>query len=239
MFNYDINNLKEKLSVIIGDNISTAAFHWMKTHGVSDSAKVFKGNFSQVPQRVGKSTVILSAAQSEQLKAIRPKFTIDQWTADKLCRVYLLISMDCIKEDKYFQLIEDLFSVAEMNEQVSLYSALPVLPYPELWDKRCAEGIRSNIGSVLEAIMYRNPYPAEQLDEAAWNQMVLKAFFMDKQVRQIQGLDERANKELTRILTDYAKERKTAGRSVNTMLWYLVGKHVDATVLDRMKQGIF
>ena len=126
-----------------------------------------------------------------------------------------------------------------MNEQVALYSALPLLSYPQLWVKRCAEGIRSNIGIVLEAIMYHNPYPAENLPEAAWNQMVLKAFFTDKQVDRIYGLDDRNNTELARILIDYARERHAAGREINSMLWYLVEKFVTGQQLNNMKQGHF
>jgi hypothetical protein len=149
----------------------------------------------------------------------------------------LLIEYKEADKDKYFKILETLFSVAEMNEQVALYSALPLLPYPELWVKRCAEGIRSNIGTVLEAIMYNNPYPAENLNEAAWNQMILKAFFTEKQIEKIYGLDDRTNEELARILIDYAKERYAAGREVNAMLWYLVKKFVSEEQLNNMKLG--
>jgi hypothetical protein len=149
----------------------------------------------------------------------------------------LLIEYKEADKDKYFKTLETLFSVAEMNEQVALYSALPLLPYPELWVKRCAEGIRSNIGTVLEAIMYNNPYPAENLNEAAWNQMILKAFFTEKQIEKIYSLDDRANEELARILIDYAKERYAAGREVNAMLWYLVKKFVSEEQLNNMKLG--
>ena len=239
MFNYDINSLREQLSAIIKENISKDAFQWLQANEANDKASTFKGNFVQIPRRVGKTMVVCSKVQLEQLKHIRPGFTIDEWTTDRLCRVYLLIAKDNTDKDKYFQLIMDLFSAAEMNEQVALYSALPVLPYRELWTKFCAEGIRSNIGSVLEAIMYQNPYPAEQLDEAAWNQMVMKAFFTDKQMSRIDGLDKRANKELARILTDYAKERHAAGRGVDPMLWHLVGKFADAPTVNAMKQGAF
>jgi hypothetical protein len=173
------------------------------------------------------------------LASVRPGFAIDYWTVDRLSRVWFLIHYNSADKDKYFQLIENLFSTAEMNEQVALYSALPVLPYPQLWVKRCIEGIRSNIGTVLEAIMYDNPYPAENLEEPAWNQMVLKAFFTEKRVNKLYGLDKRANEELARILTDYAMERHSAGRTVDATLWYLVGKFVDQARLDDMKQGKF
>jgi hypothetical protein len=54
--------------------------------------------------------------------------------------------------------------------------------------------------------------------------MVLKAFFTEKKVEEIVGLDERANPELANILSDYAHERWAAHRSVNPQLWRCVGK---------------
>jgi hypothetical protein len=105
---------------------------------------------------------------------------------------------------------------------VALYTALPGLAYNEEWQNQCAEGIRSNIGNVLEAIMYNNPYPYKCLSEQAWNQLVMKAFFTDKDVRRIIGLDERTNKELASILADYAQERWAAHRTVHPQLWRLV-----------------
>jgi hypothetical protein len=125
---------------------------------------------------------------------------------------------------------------AEMNEQVALYSALPVLAYPEQWQRRCAEGIRSNIGMVLEAIMCNNPYPSETLEQAPWNQMVLKAFFTEKPIHQIIGLDERANKELAHILSNYAHERWAAHRSVPPMLWRCVAGFVDEEIFPDIER---
>jgi hypothetical protein len=126
-------------------------------------------------------------------------------------------------EDIYVQSIDRLFPSAEMNELVALYSALPLLAYPERWKFRCTEGIRSNIGSVLESVICNNPYPSEYLNEEAWNQLVLKAFFTEKPVDQIIGLDRRANQRLANTLSDYAHERWAAGRNVNPLLWRLVG----------------
>ena len=79
--------------------------------------------------------------------------------------------------EAYINRIENLFPQAEMNELVALYSSLPVLAYPEAWKLRCAEGIRSNIGIVLEAIMYHNPYPANNLDEDSMESIGAESFF--------------------------------------------------------------
>ncbi|MDB5287469.1 MAG: hypothetical protein JWR05_2418 [Mucilaginibacter sp.] len=226
MDNYNTAELKTILSDIIKDNITDDAWIWLKAEINKNNSLAVNAAFGIMPRKTGKTAIKLSDSQQALLSSVRPGFTADNWTADKLCRAWLLIEYKEAEKDKYFKTIETLFSVAEMNEQVALYSALPLLPYPELWVKRCAEGIRSNIGTVLEAIMYHNPYPAENLEEAAWNQMILKAFFTEKQIEKIYGLDDRANEELARILIDYAKERYVAGRDVNTMLWYLVKKFV-------------
>jgi len=118
-----------------------------------------------------------------------------------------------------------------MNELVALYSSLPVLAYPEEWKMLCADGIRSNIATVLEAIMLDNPYPAAYLDEAAWNQMVLKAFFTEKDIDRIVGLNQRNNKQLAATLFDYAQERIAADREVNNKLWSLVEKFSQSKII--------
>lgn len=234
---------KEKLNALIAniiqDNISPDSWIWLSAESNKNNKAAFNTAFVMIPRKTGKAGITVTQRQQELLAALKPGFTINYWSADRLSRVWLLIQYDSTDKDHYFNTVENLFSVAEMNEQVALYSALPLLPYPQLWVKRCMEGIRSNISTVLEAIMYDNPFPAENLEEPAWNQMVLKAFFTEKQVDRLYGLDKRANEELARILIDYAMERQSAGRTVDPMLWYLVGKFVDSKRLDDMKQGEF
>ena len=231
--------LKALIAEIITANISAEAWNWLNTYASTNSVSALNIVFGIMPRKTGKAIIRISAGQQALLQIIRPGLLVDNWTADRLCRVWVLSQFNEPDKDKYFHTIENLFSVAEMNEEVALYSALPLLNHPEMWVNRCAQGIRSNIGVVLEAIMYGNPYPAANLSEAAWNQMVLKAFFTEKQVDKLYGLDDRANKELARILIDYASERHAAGREVNAMLWYLVEKFVNPEELSSMKQGKF
>ena len=227
--------IKTILSAIVKDNVSVDAWTWLNTQTSKNNTASFNAAFVILPRKTGKAAINITSGQKALLESIRQGVAIDMWTADRLARVWLLLNYEADKE-RYFQLIENLFSAAEMNEQVALYAALPFLPHPQLWVKRCAEGIRSNIGIVLEAIMYNNPYPAENLEEAAWNQMVLKAFFTEKRVDKIYGLDDRANAELARILIDYARERYAAGREVDDMLWYLVKKFVNEDQLAETKR---
>ena len=221
--------IKKIITAIIRENLSPETWSWLAEKCVlgNHSAQQLNIAFVSMPRKTGRSVIHFTQEQAEALSMARPQFKIDNWTIDRLSRVSLLLHIDAGNKDDYFRTIENLFLAAEMNELVTLYSSLPVLQYPELWRSRCAEGIRSNIGIVLEAIICNNPYPCEQLSEAAWNQLVMKAFFTDKPIHQIIGLDQRANKELANMLWDYANERWAASRTVNPQLWRCVGKFID------------
>jgi hypothetical protein len=239
MFCYDNAGMKSLLWDIIVKNIPVETQDWLQKMGDTQPGTAnFNTAFILIPRKTGKALIKIDKAEKEKISAIRPGFSIDGWTIDRLSRVWLLLGLDNADKDKYFRTIENLFLAAEMNELVALYSALPLLAYPEIWIKRCAEGIRSNIAGVLEAIMCNNPYPAGNLEQAAWNQLVIKAFFTEKPVQLITGLDTRANKELAYTLADYARERWAAGRKVNPMLWRLVGKFIDERIFNDILIGL-
>lgn len=227
----EINNL---FNDIIKANLSAEGMAWLETPHTTDT--IGKA-FVMAPRKTGKAIIKLSEIQKAALNAAGMSH-IAYWTIDRLCRVWLLSTLAANDQVKLYATIDELFLSAEMNEAVALYSALPFLTFPEIWVKRCAEGIRSNIGSVLEAIMENNPYPAQYLDEAAWNQLVLKAFFTEKNINLIVGLDGRANLDLALTLIDYAKERWAAGRKVNPQLWRLVGKFTNAEIFESLKTGL-
>ncbi|MFD2569832.1 EboA domain-containing protein [Spirosoma soli] len=170
--------------------------------------------FTALPRFVGKQSLVVPSDMSFALERLRPGFTVADWSRDRLARVWWLLQFPVDDEAIYVKTITQLFKAGELNELVALYSALPVLAFPEAWRFQATEGIRNNIADVQSAIMLHNPYPADYFDEAAWNQMILKAFFTDKDVTQIIGLDERKNARLAQTLADYAAERRAAGRSL-------------------------
>jgi hypothetical protein len=222
---------EHSFAAIIKKNINEDAWAWLMEKtlllGKDTNALQLNTAFTSVPRKTGKKVVETTSEEKENIKKLFPGFSLEGWTTDRLSRVYLLMKLNSSNEEHYIRIIEELFKAAEMNELVALYSSLPFLAYPDVWEFRCTEGIRSNIATVLEAIMYENPYPAKYLDEPAWNQMVLKAFFTAKNVDRITGLDERGNKNLATILIDYAHERWAAHRNVDPQLWRLVGKFID------------
>ncbi|TCK84862.1 EboA domain-containing protein [Albibacterium bauzanense] len=226
MFNYNFNILNNLFHSIIQSSVDPETLIWLQ-----EKADLANGNepfskfiiaFSIVSRKVPKEEVKLSDKDADTINGVIPHFSISKWSLKKVCRVWLIMQIDSSDEASYISKIEELFRDADMNELATLYAALPILAYPEHWEKQCAVGIRSNIGYVLDAVIMDNPYPAEYLNEEAWNQLILKAIFTDKDISRIIGLEKRVNENLVKALRDYADERKAAGRTINPELWEIV-----------------
>ena len=211
-----------------------AAWLREKQAQIADGAAdyVFYTSFSAVPRHTGKADLDLSEADREAADAARSGWRPGGWSVDQTGRARLVLSLPADDRGDYLATLERVFTHADMGESVALYQTLPLLPYPEAHRARAAEGLRTNMTAVFNAIALHNPYPAEQFDEGAWNQMVLKAVFVDSPLHAIQGIDERANAKLARMLVDYAHERWAAGRSVTPELWRPVGPFAEGAMLD-------
>lgn len=237
MFQYDYDRLNALLAGVIRQHVSADSYGWLVSKSEENiSGAQFNTAFVIVPRKTGKSIVELPEAMENDIQSVGNGLMVRHWSIDRLARVWLLMQLPTKDKETYFRTIENLFLAAEMQELVALYSALPVLGWPEIWEARCAEGIRSNIGDVLEAVMCNNPYPARYLKEPAWNQLVLKAFFTEKPIEQIIGFDERANQNLADTLSDFAHERWAAGRQVPLLLWRGVGKFLNPTLFEDIRR---
>jgi hypothetical protein len=226
---YDQQKLAGIFAAVLQKNTTAQTWDWLHQASVKiNEGQTLMMAFTQTPRKTGRAVCRITEDEAALLKELVPEFVFRGWTVDRWARVCLLVQLDVTDNNKYIGKIENLFDGAEINEQVALYGALPLLAYPQQWVSRCAEGIRSNVADVLQSIMCYNPYPARHLGEAAWNQMVLKAFFTEKHIEQIIGLDERANPQLASILVDYAHERWAAHRTVNPLLWRCVSPFINA-----------
>lgn len=210
----------------VSQHTTTQGSAWLdnKCQQIADGAarRVVFTAFSAVPRYVGKENLFLTLEQLQSAQEVRSHWHPHFWTCDGAARTLLLLALPHNSAEEYLQVLEQLFTTADMGELVALYQALPLLPYPEQYRLRAAEGLRSNIIPVFNAIALNNPYPQDYFDELAWNQMVLKALFVGSPLRLIQGLELRANPTLAQMLTDYANERLAANRSVSPELWQLV-----------------
>ncbi|EAW38192.1 EboA family metabolite traffic protein [Lyngbya sp. PCC 8106] len=179
--------------------------------------------FSLVPRRLGKANLVLTDEDLKVAIEICPGWHPQHWRVDGLARTLLVLSLIKGNSEDYQSILDQLFSAADIDELVALYQALPLLPSPEKYQDRAAEGIRTNMSVVFNAVALHNPYPAHYLSELAWNQMVLKAIFIDSPLHKIISLDHRTNPALSQMLIDYAHERWAADRSVTPELWRAMG----------------
>lgn len=192
--------------------------------------------FSAAPRRVGKADLQLTPEELETAQSVRSGWMPTQWSMDQAVRSLLLLTFPSEDSDRYVATLNKLFSAADVAEQVALYQSLPLLPHPERFVERAIDGLRTNITAVFNAIALNNPYPAEAFDESAWNQMVLKALFVDSRLSDIQGIDARANQKLAYMLSDYAHERWAAGRSVNPQLWRTLGPFAEGWLVADLER---
>jgi hypothetical protein len=194
--------------------------------------RYFFTRFSLAQRRLGKADLALEAVDHAEAQELRAGWDPTGLTCDQAARTVIALALPSDDAQAWLASLDRLYAAADVGELVVLYRCLPLMPRSKLLAARCSEGVRTNIRAVFEAVAHRSPFPAEQLDEGAWNQMVLKSIFVGSELRLIQRLDERANERLAGMLRDFAHERWAAGREVPLDLWRCVGPYADDEAIN-------
>ncbi len=226
----DIAEVQDFLYSLITQQADENAMRWLKQqigklHGEAASRHLYLA-FGTASRFFSKEPLQLSATSQTGADQLRKGFQPAHWQVLQTVRTYLLLHVPSENADQQLVVLNKLFETADMSEQVALYAALPLLPNPEHLTARASEGLRTNMTVVFDAIALHNPYPADYFKEEAWNQMVLKAVFMQRPLYRIYGAEARANEELARILIDFAHERWAAHRQVMPELWRFVAPFI-------------
>ena len=181
--------------------LSPEARAWL--HGVALDDKVaLLAAYSGAARKVGKTLVGVGGRGS--------------WGMDEVARAALLVNA-------YPRIVPDeLWARGDNRERQAVLKALSLLPEPERFAAIAIEACRSNVLTIFEAIACENPYPARYFPELPFNQMALKAAFTGVALARIAGLRERLNPELARMASDFAAERRAAGRSVPADLGLII-----------------
>ncbi len=203
---------------------------WIRSQGEKieksgDSNSLFI-SFSQASRYFKKVSVSPSKDFESKIKSNYANLEVSYWNFLQIARTYLVMQLP-LEKGKWFKTVNQLFETGDLYEQQALFAALPVLPFQEELIPRAIDGLRTNISLVFDAIALNNPFPPTYFPESNWNQMVLKAIFMQRPLYRIQNLDERRNPALAAIARDFAHERWAAGREVMPELWRLVSPFVN------------
>ena len=236
IFQADIHESKSWLLNVIQRQLPEPARNWVHTHIQSLEQKFIRSKFhlafGSTPRRVGKAIFQVTDEELLAAQALRPGLRPDTWTVDQATRILFLLLLPHNTAEAHYEAVFDVFDTADMGEQAALFASFPLLPFPSQYKALAAEGIRTNMTVVLEAIALHNPYPAEFLEENAWNQLFLKCTFTDRPLYKIHGINLRENQELARIISDYAHERWAAGREVTPEIWCPVGPYFSESHLS-------
>ncbi len=190
----------------------------------------------RIPRRLGKADLGLGAGDLEAADAARPGWRPQGWSVDEAARICLLCRLN--REPAAFAAtFTTLCRTADVGEAIAFYRGLPLYAAQGALEEQAAEGLRTNMRAVFEAVAHDSPFPRERFGETRWNHMVLKALFVGSRLAPIEGLDERANPELARILCDYAHERWAAGRPVTPELWRCVGPFARGDMVDDLARA--
>lgn len=153
----------------------------------------------------------------------------------QVSRIYFLAEVLSQDIEFYTPKVANIIQVADTGELETFLKFLVLLPNPESYKQTAVEALRTNIATIFDAISLNNPFPAEYFNDQQWNQMFLKAAFMERDLSQIASIDERANEDLARIISDYAHERWAAGRKIDPLFWRPVSKFLNEQLLGDMK----
>jgi hypothetical protein len=113
-----------------------------------------------------------------------------------------------------------LYQNGDTAEQRAVLRALPLLDIGDLGLALVCEALRGNDTTLIEAAV--GPYAARHLDPDAFRHAVLKCVFCGIPLDRVSSLAARADRELARMLTDFAHERVAAGREVPADIWPVV-----------------
>lgn len=230
-----MENVDQNLLEIIKGHVALDERNWLeeKVSLIVDnqSAKDLYLTHSLIPSKIDRVEEMQLASINSELRdyLIAQKANIQQ-----IARVYLLLKVLETDEDFFLPKVTKLIEVADTGELETFLKYLILLPNPENYKTTAVEALRTNIATIFNALAYHNPYPSQFFDDKQWNQMFLKTAFMQGDLGAILDIDKRANKDLARIISDYAHERWAAGRDIDPDFWRPVPKFIGESLLKDM-----
>ncbi|GIH26461.1 hypothetical protein Aph01nite_47710 [Acrocarpospora phusangensis] len=152
----------------------------------------------------------------------------DGWTVDQAVRVTLLLELP-LDGEPLGTLLFDLYAHGDAGERLAVLASLSAFgDAGRLGDAGLPivrDALRTSDTRLIGAALGR--YGAARLPADAYRQAVLKCVFTGVPLAGVAGLESRADRELARMMADFAKEREAAGRPVPSDIWPILESHPD------------
>lgn len=232
-----LKNTGDTLEAIIKHNASAEEIDWIaeKLNKIisTKSAKDLYLSYSLLSGKVSTAKEVNYPNQEEQLSSY---MAAQQANLLQIGRIYLLVKVLEEDADYFLPKVARLIQLADTGELETFLKFLILLPHAEEYKNVAVEALRTNIATVFDAIALNNPYPSKYFNDQQWNQMYLKAAFMQRNLNEIMDVEKRANKDLTRIISDYAHERWAASRDIDPLFWRPVSNFIEGVLLEDMQR---
>ncbi|MEK6155237.1 EboA domain-containing protein [Flavobacteriaceae bacterium 3-367] len=232
-----LENVRTQLATIVESGLDNDTKIWFRDKIEKiieeESARELYLTYSLIASKVDRSTALaLDNSDSDLLEYLK----VQRGNMQQVARIYLLAEVLGHNEAFFAPKVANIIQVADTEELIALLKFLVLLPNAQNYKSTAVEALRTNIATVFNAIALKNPYPALYFNDQEWNQMYLKAAFMQQNLQDIVAIDKRANSELARIISDYAHERWAASRDIDPYFWRPVGAFLNEVLLQDMER---
>ncbi len=187
--------------------------------------KRFTVLISLASRYIPRSTLSPSDADLALAEQLLPGWSPASWSLLEAVRVSFILANKDVAAADFAERFSQWFTYADEGEQCAYYRAIPLLPEPQRFVWRAAEGCRTNMRSIFMSVACDSPFPVKHFDEVAWNQLVVKALFTETPLWRVYGLDNRLSDTLAVMVLDYMDERRSAGRSIPIDAWLCLGNY--------------
>jgi hypothetical protein len=199
------------------ERVSPEALAWVRESvaAVEDDPAAVRTRFPMAGRKAGRAPLDPDASPDD----------VHAWTIDDAARTLLLIALGDGVGDE----LADLYRFGDAAERRGLLRALPYLPVGAGAMEIVDDAIRTNDTRLVAAAL--GPYATEHLDDAAYDQAVLKCVFIGVPIAPLDGLPARATAETARMLAAFVHERVAAGRDIPAEVWDVIDRHPPAAEL--------
>lgn len=226
----------EQFKILLEYNFDSEFLNWFYSKiekiKVTPSKKDLYLGYTLIASKIESNPADLKPIEDSELKSYLETQKI---TTLEVARIYFLIKAIQSNSDFYTPLVATIIQIADKSELETFLKYLLVLPHPQKFKKVAVEALRTNITPVFDALAYHNFYPSLFFSEDEWNQLFLKAAFMQRDLSYIVEIDKMANQKLAKIISDYAHERWRASRTVDPYFWRPVSDFINADILNDIK----
>jgi hypothetical protein len=199
------------------DRVSPEALAWVReaVAAIEADAAAVRTLFPMAGRKAGRAPLDPDASPDD----------VHAWTIDDAARTLLLVALgDAVEAE-----LRDLYRFGDAGERRGLLRALPYLRVGDRALDILDDAIRTNDTRLVAAAL--GPYATEHLDDAAYDQAVLKCVFIGVPIAPLDGLPARATAETARMLAAFVHERVAAGRDIPAEVWDVIDRNPPAAEL--------